>query len=316
MAIAETASIQSKIQLLHDNLCSVIQGKAEQLDLLVIALAAGGSVLMEDVPGVGKTTLAKAMAKSIDAIYNRIQFTPDLLPADILGTSIYNPADGSFRFNRGPVFCNILLADEINRASPRTQAALLESMSEYQATIEGTLYPLPKPFLVLATQNPMEYHGTYPLPEAQLDRFMLMLNLGYPSREVTKQILFSRQESDPLDALTPVMCAETVLNLQQAVRHVSVEDSIAGYIAEIVESTRNHHQIKLGVSPRGALMLFHAAQASALQQGRDFVLPDDVQRLAPAVLAHRLILTSKAKYSGVTKVELIKHVLDKTDVPI
>jgi MoxR-like ATPase len=300
---------------LHANLEVVIKGKSDPLQTLVAAFAAGGSVLMEDVPGVGKTTLAKALAKSIRAKYNRVQFTPDLLPADILGSSVYNPSSGDFTFHKGPVFSNVLLADEINRASPRTQSALLEAMSEHQATIEGNCYILPRPFFVIATQNPLEFHGTYPLPEAQLDRFMIRLNLGYPDAQAAREILFSQALEHPLETLEPVLTGDDIQALQQAVRAVHVEESIAGYLVELVERTRQDQRLKLGVSPRGALHLFLAAQASAAQDGRDFVLPDDVQRMAPWVLTHRVLLTSKAKYSGVQQADIIADSLSAVAVP-
>lgn len=304
------------VSSLRANLTSVIQGKEESVDLVVIALLAGGSILMEDVPGVGKTTLAKALAHSIDAVFRRIQFTPDLLPADILGASIYNASNGSFQFREGPVFCNVLLADEINRASPRTQSALLEAMSEMQATIEGERRALPAPFLVIATQNPVEFHGTYPLPEAQLDRFLLQLDLGYPDPDTELKILHSQAEHHPLESLRTVINREKVLELQQAVRRVHVDESIGRYIVSILGKTRSEPALKLGVSPRGGLMLFRAAQAAAFTQGRDHVLPDDVQRLAAPVLAHRLMLTSKAKYSGATKRSVLIGLIEATRVPV
>ena len=306
---------RDRIEAIKSNLEKVIHGKSESLEILVIALSAGGSVLMEDVPGTGKTTLAKALSQSIGASFSRVQFTPDLLPADILGSSVYNPSSGEFTFHEGPVFCNILLSDEINRASPRTQSALLEAMSERQATIEGTRYDLPDPFLVLATQNPVEFHGTYPLPEAQLDRFLILMNLGYPSREATKEMLFSQVQTHPLETIGPVVTGAEVRSIQKAVRDVRVEEGIAGYMIELTEETRVDERLKLGVSPRGVLMLFRASQAAALHQGRDYVLPDDVQRMAPYVLAHRVVLTTKAKYGGVRKVEVIADVLAKVRVP-
>jgi MoxR-like ATPase len=305
-----------KVQQLRQNLASVIRGKPESIDVLVIALLAGGSVLMEDVPGVGKTTLAKALAKSLDVEFRRIQFTPDLLPSDILGASVYNPREGSFDFREGPIFCSVLLADEINRASPRTQSALLEAMSEGQATIEGHRYHLPRPFLVLATENPIDFHGTYPLPEAQLDRFLVQLRLGYPDAETEVEVLLSQADDVPVDHIEPVLLLEEVLCVQSMVRRVRVERSVARYIVDIVHQTRNHHQLKLGVSPRGSLMFFRAVQAAAFAAGRDYVVPDDVQRLAVHVLAHRTVLTSKARYGSLTKEEVILEILSRTSVPV
>lgn len=309
------SACREKLDTLRKNLSKVIRGKSECIDIVTIALLAKGSVLIEDVPGVGKTMLAKAIAKSIDASFSRIQFTPDLLPADILGSSVYNPADGAFRFRKGPIFCNILLGDEINRASPRTQSALLEAMNEMQATIEGKRYPLPAPFLVLATENPVEFHGTYPLPEAQLDRFLVLLNIGYPAPDVETEILYAQVEKHPIDSLKAVLTREDVLGMQQEVRSVRVDESISNYIVEIVNLTREDSRLKLGVSPRGSLMLFRASQAAALRESRDFVLPDDVQKLAPYVLPHRVVLTSKARYGGLEKRDIIREILEQVKVP-
>jgi len=306
---------REKIDALSRNLAGVIRGTNKSLSALVIALLSGGSVLMEDVPGVGKTTLAKALARSLDLEFQRVQFTPDLLPSDILGSSIYHPADGTFTFRRGPVFCNILLADEINRASPRTQSALLEAMSERQATIEGVRYVLPVPFVVLATQNPIDFHGTYPLPEAQLDRFLIQLDLGYPDFETEIDILFAQAEAHPLDSLQPVLTEPELLAMQAGVRAVHVEKSIARYIIQLVQATREDGRLRLGVSPRGALMLFRASQAAAFAAGREHVLPDDIQRLAPYVMPHRIVLTSKVKYGSITKQQIISDIIDQVTVP-
>ncbi len=315
MSVDTTTEILRKLDALTSNLSEVIRGKNECIDVLVIAMLSGGSVLMEDVPGVGKTTLAKALARSIDLSFQRIQFTPDLLPNDILGSSIYNPVDGTFTFREGPIFCNVLLADEINRASPRTQSALLEAMGEAQATIEGKRYELPIPFFLLATQNSIEFHGTYPLPEAQLDRFIVHLKLGYPDFDTEIDILYSQALSHPIDKLEPVLAKDDIIALQNTVKQVRVDESVSRYMLEIVHRTRNDSRLKLGVSPRGSLMLFRAVQAAAFAAGREFALPDDVQRLAPYVLPHRLILTSKAKYGSTTKQQVVTEILEQVKVP-
>ena len=301
---------------LKGNLQSVIYGKNDCIDVMIVALLAGGSVLIEDVPGVGKTTMAKALAKSIDAEFRRIQFTPDLLPADILGSSIYNPVSGDFRFDPGPIFCNILLADEINRASPRTQSALLEAMNESQATIEGKRRPLPQPFMVVATENPIEFHGTYPLPEAQMDRFLMRLGIGYPKAEVEVDILKSHARAEPLDEIQPVLELEQVRQIQQDVTRVHTDESILEYIVEIVHATRRDNRLQLGLSTRGTLMVSRAARARAYFQRRDYVIPDDVLWIVPYVLPHRVILTSKVRYSGATAEQIVMEVVGGIKVPV
>src|SRR5512146_2479480 len=257
---------------LRTALAGVILGKPEALDQVLVALLAGHHLLMEDVPGVGKTTLAKALSRCFAGSFRRVQFTPDLLPADILGSSVFNPRDGTFAFKEGPVFAHVLLADEINRASPRTQSALLEAMSEQQVSSDGATRPLPSPFLVLATQNPVEFHGTYPLPEAQLDRFGVRIGLGYPAAEQELQVLFAQAQQHPLDSLEPVLSADEVLTLQAETRRVRVERSLAAYVVALAEATRRHPSLRLGCSPRGSLMLFRAAQARALLEGRGYVV--------------------------------------------
>ena len=314
MTTASTAN--GLVGQLKDNLQSVIYGKSECIDVLIVSLLAGGSVLIEDVPGVGKTTLAKALAKSIDAKFRRIQFTPDLLPADILGSSIYNPTTGDFRFDPGPVFCNILLADEINRASPRTQSALLEAMNENQATIEGQRYPLPRPFMVVATENPIEFHGTYPLPEAQMDRFLVRLGIGYPTADVEIDILKSHSIAEPLDKIEPVLTLEQVQQIQKEAAEVHVDQTIFEYIVEIVHATRQDNRLQLGISTRGTLMMSRAARARAYFQKRDFVIPDDVLWLVPYVLPHRILPTTKTRQSGVTTRQIVMEIVGRIKVPV
>jgi MoxR-like ATPase len=304
------------IARLKTQLGRVILGKPEVLDRMLIALLSGSHVLMEDVPGVGKTTLAKALAKSISGNFKRVQFTPDLLPTDILGSSIYNPKDGSFTFKKGPVFANILLADEINRASPRTQSSLLEAMSERQASIEGETYPLPPPFIVIATQNPVEFHGTYPLPEAQLDRFGMKVALGYPAAEEEVDILFSQFHHHPVDDVETVIDTDEVVKLQEAVREVKVDRKIARYLVALADATRHHESLKMGCSPRGTLALFRTTQAQAFLVGRDYAIPEDVKSIAVPVLGHRLALDTKAKYSGVLKDDVAREILDQVPVVV
>jgi MoxR-like ATPase len=304
------------IASLQQQLGRVILGKNEAIERLIVCLLGGGHVLMEDVPGVGKTTLAKALARSLDADFKRVQFTPDLLPTDILGSSVYNPSDGGFSFKAGPVFTNVLLADEINRASPRTQSALLEAMSERQASIEGTTHPLPSPFLVIATQNPAEFHGTYPLPEAQLDRFAMRIDLGYPTAEHEVDVLFSQAHHHPLDDVVTVLDGATVEELQAMVRAVRVERGIGRYAVALADATRHHPSLKLGCSPRGALLLFRMTQAHAFVAGRDYAIPEDLKAVAIPVLAHRLSLDTKARYSGILKEDVVREVLDRVSVGV
>jgi len=305
----------SPLDPLRRALGQVIHGKAEVIDLLLVAVLGGGHVLVEDVPGVGKTTLAKALARSFRAAFTRVQFTPDLLPSDILGAQMLNPKEGSFSFQRGPVFTNVLLADEINRASPRTQSALLEAMSEAQATVDGVTHPLPSPFFVIATQNPVDYQGTYPLPEAQLDRFLLRIGVGYPPPEDELQMLYARQRKDPLAAVEAVASTEDLLAMQAEVREVEVKEPVGRYLLRLVAATREHRDVALGVSPRGALALFRAAQARALLRGRRYASPEDVQALAGPVLAHRLVLTTQARYGGATAEAVVGRIVDEVGVP-
>ena len=308
--------MRDHIPALKEQLERVILGKPEVMDHLLVALLSGSHVLMEDVPGVGKTTLAKALAKSFAGDFKRVQFTPDLLPTDILGSSIYNPKDGSFTFKEGPIFTNILLADEINRASPRTQSALLEAMSERQVSIEGRTYPLPAPFVVIATQNPVEFHGTYPLPEAQLDRFGMKINLGYPDAENEVEVLYSQFHHHPLDDVKPILPGAQVLELQAAVRAVRVDRKLGRYLVDLATATRRHASLKMGCSPRGTLSLFRITQARAYLAGRDFAIPEDVKIEAVPSLAHRLALDTKAKYSGIHKEDIVRELLEQVAVGV
>src|SRR5882757_1523547 len=287
------AAAVEKIERLQQAIETVIRGKREAVRLGIVTLLAGGHLLIEDVPGVGKTTLAHALARALHCSFQRIQFTSDLLPSDVIGLSIYNQHTGLFEWKPGPIFANVVLADEINRTTPKTQSALLEAMAERHVTAEGITHTLPAPFMVLATQNPIEHHGTYPLPESQLDRFMLRLRIGYPGVADEKLILRDREHAEPLDNMQAVMNAADVLELQQAVTAVSVDDAIVDYLMRIVGATRSSEMLDLGVSPRGTLSLFRAAQALALTEERSFCLPDDIKRLVVPVFAHRILVSSR-----------------------
>ncbi|MFN9824590.1 MAG: AAA family ATPase [Planctomyces sp.] len=280
---------QQLVQRILANVESAVLGKTEVVWLCTAALLGGGHVLLEDAPGLGKSSLARALAKTLGCQFVRMQFTPDLLPSDLLGAAVYRPATGDFEFRPGPIFTNVLLADEINRTTPRNQSALLEAMSERQVSVEGVTHPLPQPFLVIATQNPREFEGTYPLPENQLDRFMMCLSVGYPERQAELEILQRHRTGQPVESLQPVASAPEILALQRQVQQVRVDDSLAGYMLDLAERTRNHPELSLGVSTRGVLTWYRAAQALAFMDGREFVIPDDIKRAAVPVLAHRLV---------------------------
>ncbi len=304
------------IERLQANIRRVVLGKDDVVRLSVVALLAGEHILLEDVPGVGKTLVGRAMARSLSGEFRRIQFTPDLLPADITGSSLFNSQTQAFTFSRGPIFANIVLADEINRATPRTQSALLEAMSEQQVSVDGETHPLPRPFMVIATQNPIEFEGTYPLPESQLDRFLLRIPLGYPERDVELEVLASHRRGEPVETLEPALNCEQVIALQEAVRQVQVEASINEYLLDIVHATRECDDLHVGASTRGALALYRAAQAAALVAGRNYVVPDDVKQLAVAVLAHRVITKGYLHGGQREAVEaLIDRLVEEVPVP-
>jgi MoxR-like ATPase len=311
-----TSQIVSQLQR---TIARAIYGKEEAIQLALITLLARGHLLIEDVPGVGKTTLAQALAKSFQCGFQRVQFTSDLLPSDVIGVSVYNPETREFEFRSGPIFANVVLADEINRTTPRTQSALLEAMNDAQVTVDGKTHPLPVPFLVIATQNPVEHHGTYPLPESQLDRFLMRIRMGYPSHETEKEILRKRANDDPLHSLQPVADIGDVLAMQEAVTHVKVDSSLQDYALEIVSRTRKSDQLTLGVSPRGTLMLQRASQARAFLDGRDYCLPDDFKQLAVSVFAHRVVASARhasLQRKSETTETALREIVDSVRVPL
>jgi MoxR-like ATPase len=301
---------------LRENIQKVIVGKGEVIDLTLVAVLCEGHILLEDVPGIGKTTLARALAVSLGCTFRRIQFTPDLLPSDVTGLSWFNQKEQAFEFRPGPIMSQVVLADEINRATPRTQSALLEAMQERQVTADGVTRPLPRPFLVLATQNPVELEGTFPLPEAQVDRFLLRIAIGYPSEAEENAILERFRLSDPLPDLQTVASAAEILSLQVERRQVRVEDSLRDYIVRVARATRQHQEIELGASPRATLSLYQAAQAWAAIRGRDYVLPDDVKSMAPHVLTHRLMISPQAQLRGRQPEELVAGIVETVPVPV
>ncbi len=307
--------IRSVASRIIDNVATVIVGKRDAIELVVVAMLADGHILIEDVPGVGKTTLAKAISRSVGLSFKRVQFTPDLLPSDVTGVTIFNQKTREFEFRQGPVMAQIVLADEVNRATPKTQSALLEAMEERQITVDGTTYALPEPFLVLATQNPIEYEGTFPLPEAQLDRFLMRVNLGYPERQDELQVLATRQREQPIDDIQQIVTLEEVFTAQEAVKDVYVDPLVSNYIVDITRATREHADVYLGASPRGSLGLFRSGQALAAVAGRDYVVPDDVKRLAESVLSHRVIVSPAARIRSVDTRAIVAGIVDYVPVP-
>jgi MoxR-like ATPase len=299
-----------------ENMSKIIVGKEMASKLMVIALAAEGHILLEDVPGIGKTTMAYAMAKSVGLSFNRIQFTPDILPSDITGFTVYNQKINDFEFRSGNIMSNIILADEINRTSPKTQASMLEAMEEKQVTVDGKTYKLPKPFMVIATQNPVEYMGTYPLPEAQLDRFLMKISIGYPTKAEEASILFRFQKNNPLHELKPVASLDELNELQVFVKNVRVDESLASYIVDLISATRRHEHVALGCSPRASISLFRAAQAAAAYDGRDYVVPEDIRDLAVPVLSHRLILKQEARIKRITNENIINEIVKRQIIPV
>jgi MoxR-like ATPase len=307
--------IQPFCSKLIKNLEKVIIGKRESVELIIVGLLCQGHVLIEDVPGVGKTVLARSLAKSLGCSFNRLQFTPDMLPSDVTGVSIYDQKKGVFEFRSGPIFSQIVLVDEINRATPKTQAALLEAMEERQVTVDGKTYPLPKPFMVLATQNPIEYEGTFPLPEAQLDRFLLRVRLGYPNTADEIEILDRQQLQHPIDILKHVIEENELLGVMEEIKKIFVSISIKRYLVDLINRTRQNNDLYLGASPRGSLALYRTSQVTAAMAGRDYVLPDDIKKLAVPVLAHRVIVGMEARLKELSSEKIIKEILESTPVP-
>ena len=312
-----SSELPALLRRLEDNVCQVVLGKPEVVRMCLVTLVAGEHMLLEDVPGVGKTLVAKALAKSLAGDFTRVQFTPDLLPSDIVGSSVFNQKTSEFTYNRGPIFANIVLADEINRAPPRTQAALLEAMSDSQVSVDGKTYPLPEPFMVIATQNPFEFEGTYALPESQLDRFLMRISLGYPGREHDRQILAAHRNQEPVKQLQPVVGPLQVVQLNHAAREVKVEQSVADYLLDIVHATREAETLHVGVSTRGALSLYRACQALAYIEGREFATPDDVKRLSVPVLSHRVIAKGYLQGTQRDMVEgIVRRIVETVSTPI
>lgn len=315
MAVQSDLTPHEILHKLKDNIATVIRGQEKTIKLLLTSFASGGHILLEDCPGTGKTTLAKTLAKSIDCDYKRVQFTPDLLPSDIVGLSIFDQKDSTFKLHKGPVFTNILLVDEINRTSPRTQSALLEAMAEKQVSIDGSLHKLEHLFFVIATQNPIESHGTYPLPEAQMDRFAMLLSLGYVSLEDEVQILFAQDNHHPIKDVKPCVSVDDILFLKEKVKEVHISDELRHYIVKLVQETRSADGVVLGASPRASISIMKAAKAVALFEGRDYLIPEDIHDVAVPVIAHRIILDPQAKFSGITRQQVVEQVLASVEVP-